>query len=113
MLYTLFRYHNEANEPDSSNRTIVFRVFDNGLNSSSSLSLAIAPKDDNPTTISLSGSGTYSYMEGQSPVQLTGVVLRDDDSVNSDVMVAGVTLEVIGGSANEILQFTSSFINVS
>ena len=101
-------YHNRADEPDSSDRIITFRVYDDTFNSSSSLSLSIATVDDQPTTVAVNGSGMYGYTEGNSSTYLTDIVLDDGDDVNSDVTVVAVTIEIIRGAANELLEIASN-----
>ena len=102
------RYLNDGGEPDSSDRTVVFTVYDGTFYSSSSLNLIIDTVDDNPTTLSVNGSGRYDYIEGNAPIELAGILLEDDDAGNSDVIVNSMTFEVINGAYNEMIDI---FIN--
>ena len=109
------RYLDDAAEPESSDRRIVFTVYDGIFNASSSILLAIKMIDDNPTTISVTGSGQYGYTEGNFPTGLSGLLLEDGDSGNSDVIVNSLTIEIINGVYNEIIDISliSSSITVS
>lgn len=69
--------------------------------------------DDQPTTVAVSGSGMYGYTEGDPPAYLTGIVLDDGDDVNSDVTVAAVIIEIIGGAANEMLEVASNSSSIA
>ena len=64
--------------------------------------------DDNPTTVSVSGSGNYSYIEGGLPTNITGILLMDEDSGNSDVTISTLTIEVMNGTASDMLEIVSS-----
>lgn len=87
---------------------IVFTVSDGNFSSNSSLYLSISTIDDNPTLVSVNGSGHYRYTEGNPPTTLDGILLDDRDSINSDVVVNSVTIEVVDGDNNENLD--TSFI---
>ena len=110
------RYRDVADEPDSSDRLIVVTVYDGVFTGSADISLSIANSDDNPTLVSVDGSGLYSYTEGNPPTLLSGITLDDEDASNSDVIVESVTLEIVDGAYNEILDISLSSptaINVS
>ena len=81
----------------------------------SNITLRISTIDDHPTLVSVSGSGIYHFTEGNSPTSITGILLDDGDAINSDVMVENVTIEILGGAYNEILDIlsTASTITVS
>ena len=115
MITCSHRYRDVADEPDASDRVIVFSVSDGTLTSRSSISLDIATIDDNPTLVSTNGSGRYRFTEGNSPTLLEGILLDDEDAVNSDVTVENVTIEILDGAYNEILNISSTTpaINVS
>lgn len=102
------RYHDAADEPDSNDPVIVFTISDGNFSSNSSLSLSISTIDDHPTLVSVNGSGHYRYTEGNPPTTLDGILLDDRDSINSDVVVNSVTIEVVDGDNNENLD--TSFI---
>lgn len=108
-----YSYRDAADEPDSSNRVIVFTISDGNFSSSSSLILSISTTDDHPTLVSVDGSGQYSYIEGNSTTELVGILLDDDDSINSDVIVNRVTIAVVGGASNEILDTSFNIPNIT
>ena len=102
------RYHDGADEPDSTDRLIVFTVSDGTFDGVSSLTLNVVTVDDNPTRPVVSGSGSYDYNEGGSPTVLAGIMLTDEDSSNSNVTVDSVTIEVVDGAENEVLDMSST-----
>ena len=109
------RYLDEAEEPHSSNRDVVFTVSDGDFNGVANISLRITPIDDNPTVPIVEGNITYTYTEGGSPTPLARLSLADEDSGNSFVAVNSMTLQIINGSENEILaiSLSTSIITVS
>ena len=107
------RYHDEAEEPDSSDRVVVFKVSDGALYGVANISLSIVPIDDNPTLLRVNGSGNFAYTEGGPPTELSGLSLVDEDAGNSDVIVNSVTIQIVNGSENEILAVTGSAGNIA
>ena len=97
-----------ADEPDATLRVIVFSVSDGTFTSRANISLEISTIDDNPTLVSVDGSGMYSYTKGNPFTLLEGILLDDKDAVNSDVMVENVTIEILFGADNEILNISST-----
>ena len=87
-------------------------MFDDTFSGSSSLLLAIATLDDNPTTVSVNETGNYGYIEGGLPTNISGILLVDEDSDNSDVTISAVTIEIINGTASDILEAVSSSSNI-
>ncbi|CAI8050929.1 hypothetical protein GBAR_LOCUS27939 [Geodia barretti] len=104
------RYHDGAEEPDSSDRVVVFTVSDGVFDVVANISLRITTVDDNPTILIVNGSGNYAYTEGGSPTVLAGLSLVDEDSGNSFVVVNSVTVQIVNGSENEFLQVSSNAV---
>ena len=109
-MYTAARYHDGAEEPDSSDRVVVFTVSDGVFDVVANISLRITTVDDNPTILIVNGSGNYAYTEGGSPTVLAGLSLVDEDSGNSFVVVNSVTVQIVNGSENEFLQVSSNAV---
>ena len=87
---------------------MVFKVSDGDLYGVANISLSIVPIDDNPTILYVNGSGNFAYTEGGPPTELSGLSLVDEDAGNSDVIVNSVTIHIVNGSENEILEVTGS-----
>ena len=112
-IFVAGRYRDEADEPYSSDRVIVFTVSDGTFDGVSSLTLSIETIDDNPTIPTVNGTGSYDYNEGGSPTILAGISLVDEDSSNSDVTVDSVTIEIVNGAGNEILYISNGSSNIN
>lgn len=102
-----------AEEPDSTDRVVVFTISDGTNEGSAEMTLTVLPIDDSPTIPILNGTGIYDYTEGDVPTELTGISLVDEDSTNSIVEILNMTFEIENGGANEQLQLPSLTSNIS
>lgn len=84
----------------------MFTVYDGTFSDSASLSVNVLPIDDNPTLVYISSDGVFDYTEGNASAPLTGILLADEDAINSDVFVNSVTIEIVNGTDVEVLDIS-------
>ena len=63
--------------------------------------------------MSISGNGVFNYTEGNTSIHLAGILLNDEDAINSDVIVNSVTIEIVNGSDVEVLNISSVSLTIT
>uniref|UniRef100_A0A1X7V4J9 Cadherin domain-containing protein n=1 Tax=Amphimedon queenslandica TaxID=400682 RepID=A0A1X7V4J9_AMPQE len=104
------RYNNTEDEPDITDRTIEFLIYDGRYNASFNVSISSVPINDHPTVVqfadnvaNLSEANSSSILGALSPITLT------DSDTNVPVYVNSARIEILDpSSGEEFLEFIGS-----